>query len=25
MTRHLAEVAARSAFVLPGDRDTASV
>ena len=25
MTRHLAEVAARSAFVLPSDRDTASV
>jgi 2-polyprenyl-6-methoxyphenol hydroxylase-like FAD-dependent oxidoreductase len=25
MTRHLARVAARSAFVLPGDRDTASV
>ena len=25
MTRHLAAVAARSAFVLPSDRDTASV
>jgi 2-polyprenyl-6-methoxyphenol hydroxylase-like FAD-dependent oxidoreductase len=25
VTRHLATVAARSAFVLPGDRDTASV
>jgi 2-polyprenyl-6-methoxyphenol hydroxylase-like FAD-dependent oxidoreductase len=25
MTRHLATVAARSAFVLPSDRDTASV
>jgi len=25
MTRHLASVAGRSAFVLPSDRDTASV
>jgi hypothetical protein len=25
MTRHLAAVAARSAFVLPSERDTASV